>query len=373
MHAIRKAVAVVAILLGLASLRGAAQQQSPLVSTSPTLPLLESYLELLRQQAGIPGMSAVLVRDRVVAWSKGFGYADVTARISASPDTPYLVGDVSEVIAATLLMQCVEQRHLFLDAAISTLGLSQPESGATLQGLLSHAAPDGSPTPFAFSPDRYSHLTEVMEACAPQPYRKSVAHRVLDAVPTMMSDSVPGTDFANPDLQLPDGLFDPSDVDRYRRTLQRMAVPYRVDSKKRAARNTDLPLMSMTAANGLVSTAMDLAKFDAGLTPIDADDHSALLLPDTLNAMWTPAVGRDGTPLPTGLGWFVQSYNGQRLVWQFGNVPGAYSALVLKMPDRGVTFILLANSDGLSAPFQLAQGDVTKSVFASVFLKLFLS
>jgi CubicO group peptidase (beta-lactamase class C family) len=371
MNAIRKLGAVVAILLGLASLRGVAQQQAPLISTSPTLPLLESYLESLRQQAGIPGMSGVLVRDRVIAWSRGFGYADVNSRISAAPDTPYLVGDVSEIFAATLLMQCVEQRHLFLDDPISSLGLSQPEPDATLRGLLSHTAPAGSPTPFVFSPDRYSHLTEVMEVCAPQPYRKSIAHRLLD--PAAMIDSVPGSDFANPDLELPDGLFDPADVDRYRRTLQRMAVPYRVDSKKRATRNTDLPLMTITAANGLVSTAMDLGKFDGALTPVDADDHSAFLLPDTLNTMWAPAFGQNGTQLPTGLGWFVQSYNGEKIVWSFGNVPGAYSALILKLPNRGVTFILLANSDGLSAPFNLAQGDVTKSVFASVFLKLLIS
>jgi CubicO group peptidase (beta-lactamase class C family) len=372
MDAIRKPVAVVAFLLGLMSLSGAAQQQTPLLSTTPTLPLLGSYLEALRQQAGIPGMSGVLVRDRAIAWSQGFGFADVNARISAAPDTPYLVGDVSEIFAATLLMQCVEQRHLDLDAPISKLGLSDPEPDTTLRLLLSHAAPDGAPTPFVFSPDRYSHLTEVMEACAPQPYRKSVAHRLLDSK-SNMNDSVPGTDFADPDLQLPDGLFDPSDVDRYRHTLQRLAVPYRVDAKKRATRNTDLALMPVTASNGLVSTAIDLGKFDAALTPVDVDDASAFLLQDTLNAMWTPAFGRNGAQLPTGLGWFVQFYNGEKIVWSFGNVPGAYSALVLKMPNRGVTFILLANSDGLSAPFNLAQGDVTKSVFASVFLKLFLS
>jgi hypothetical protein len=43
---------------------------------------------------------------------------------------------------------------------------------------------------------------------------------------------------------------------------------------------------------------------------------------------------------------------------------------VIKLPERGLTFILLANSDGLSAPFQLQAGDVTKSVFASLFLRL---
>jgi hypothetical protein len=76
--------------------------------------------------------------------------------------------------------------------------------------------------------------------------------------------------------------------------------------------------------------------------------------------------------MPTGLGWFVQNYNGQRLYWQFGNIPGAYSSLILKVPARHVTLILLANSDGLSTPFPLQDGDVTSSLFAKTFLKLFV-
>ena len=35
-----------------------------------------------------------------------------------------------------------------------------------------------------------------------------------------------------------------------------------------------------------------------------------------------------------------------------------------------MTFILLANSDGLSATFQLPAGNVTKSLFATLFLRL---
>lgn len=371
MYRISKPVAALAMLIAIFLAHPQAQQK-PSTLTGSVLPLLESYLESLRQQAGIPGMSGVLVRDRVVAWSKGFGFADQTARIAATPDTPYLVGDVSELFASTLLLQCVEQRHLFLDDPISTLGLTQPEPSATLRGLLSHTALDGSTTPFLFSPDRFSRLTDVMEACAPQPYRKSIAHRILDAA--VMLDSVPGTDLVDPNLSLPDGLFDPSDLDRYRQVLSHLAVPYKVDGKARATRNTDLQPMPVTASNGLVSTAMDLAKFDAALTPQDADDHTALLLPTTLSLAFTNTVTASGVTLPTGLGWFVQTYStGDKLVWAFSNVPGAYSALVLKLPGRGITFILLANSDGLSSPFQLTEGDVTKSLFASVFLKLFTS
>ena len=43
---------------------------------------------------------------------------------------------------------------------------------------------------------------------------------------------------------------------------------------------------------------------------------------------------------------------------------------MVKVPGRNITMILLANSNGLSAPFPLHEGDVTRSLFAAVFLRL---
>jgi hypothetical protein len=45
--------------------------------------------------------------------------------------------------------------------------------------------------------------------------------------------------------------------------------------------------------------------------------------------------------------------------------------LILKVPDKEVTLILLANSDGASAPFDLGAGDVLTSPFAVAFLRRF--
>jgi len=108
----------------------------------------------------------------------------------------------------------------------------------------------------------------------------------------------------------------------------------------------------------------DLARFDAAL------DDAVLLRSESLSVAWTPA-NFTGTPLPTGLGWFVQNYQGERLVWHFSHIPGAYSGLILKMPSRRLTLIMLANSDGLSAGASLEQGDVTASPFVKIFLRLF--
>jgi len=87
--------------------------------------------------------------------------------------------------------------------------------------------------------------------------------------------------------------------------------------------------------------------------------------------MWTPVTAANGQAMPTGLGWFVQTYNGHDVYWQFGTMNG-YSSLILKVPAQRLTLILLANSDGLSSGFNLQDGDVTTSLFARTFLKLFV-
>jgi CubicO group peptidase (beta-lactamase class C family) len=112
-----------------------------------------------------------------------------------------------------------------------------------------------------------------------------------------------------------------------------------------------------------VTTVRDLAQFDAAL------DEGVLLNREVIGYMRGGA--QPGTP--SGLGWFVQAYNGQHLVWHFGVAPGAYSSLFLKVPSRNLTLILLANSDGLTGPFALDRGDVTTSLFAKLFLSLFVS
>jgi hypothetical protein len=73
-----------------------------------------------------------------------------------------------------------------------------------------------------------------------------------------------------------------------------------------------------------------------------------------------------------GLGWFVQPYLGQPIVWQFGAASEGHSGLIVKAPNDGMTLILLANSDGLVSPAKLEEGDVMASLFARLFLRFFL-
>jgi hypothetical protein len=92
--------------------------------------------------------------------------------------------------------------------------------------------------------------------------------------------------------------------------------------------------------------------------------------------MWSNAIVSDGNNVriqtPTGLGWFVQTAGGEPLVWTFGHIPDASSALILKMPRKNLTLIMLSNSGGLAEGYNFEQGDVTTSPFVKVFLRLFI-
>lgn len=334
-------------------------QQSPVFTPNGALPVLDNYLDAFRKQAGIPGMSAAVVREGAVIWEKGYGYQNTASRIPATPDTPYLVGDLSETLAAIMLLECAERRQLYLDEPIRKYGGQLPEPDITIRQVLSHTSA-ALEEPFDYSPERFSQLTNVVEHCALHSYRKSLALLLERAA---MQDSVPGTDLWHSDTVVRDDEFEKEDLDRYRRVLDRMAVPYKIDTRLRAER-TELPPMGITAAGGLVSTVRDLARLDATL------DSNVILGRETLDAAWNPVVTPSGFVSPMGLGWFVQSHRGERVVWHFGMIGNAYSSLLLKLPDRRITFILLANSDGLSATFQLSSGNVTKSLFATLFLRL---
>ena len=348
------------ILLSVLAATVVIAQQPPVFTPFGALPVLDNYLEAFRKQTGIPGMSAAVVRDGVIIWEKGYGYQYTASRIPATPVTPYLVGDLSGTVAAVLLLQCSERRQLYLDDPIRKYGGELPEANVTIAQVLSHTTP-GLEEPFTYSPERYAQLTAVMEHCGEaRSYRKSVA-LLLDSA--AMQNSVPGTDLWHLDTVLREGEFDGDTVDRYRRVLDRMAVPYKVDTRLRAEK-TELPPITMNASGGLVTTVRDLARLDAML------DSNGILLQETLDTAWNPVASGVGLVSPMGLGWFVQSHNGERVVWHFGNIGNAYSALLLKLPERKLTFILLANSDGLSATFQLPAGNVTKSLFATLFLRL---
>jgi CubicO group peptidase (beta-lactamase class C family) len=318
--------------------------------------LFTRYLDPLRTQAAIPGLSATVVSGGRVVWEAGFGYADVERRVAAAPDTPYRIASLTKTFASTLLLRCVESGMLDLDQPMRTFGVTTPDPSATVRQVLAMASDAPAGSAYHYDGNRYATLTTVIDVCARAPFRQALQTQILDRL--AMTDSVPGQDLETPPADVA-GLFDAATLARYRSVIARLAKPYATQDGHAVL--ADYPPRGMSAAAGLISTVRDLVRYDAAI------DGNTLVRRESQTLAWTPFVLTSGQRSPYGLGWFSQTTTAGRAIWHYGLWP-TFSSLILKLPDRGVTLILLANSDGLSARFPLADGDVTVSPFARAFV-----
>jgi CubicO group peptidase (beta-lactamase class C family) len=321
-----------------------------------------AYLDSLRDQAGIPGLAAAIVDTNGVVWERAYGRQDVARAVATRPDTPFNADGLTQTLTAAMVLRCAEERRLSLDDAVGSYGIPTAEPEASVRQLLTHTSgpPDG--LVFLLRPERLAPLWPIVRACAIESYRETIAnllHRLA------RFDSVPGPNIVSV-VPPAEGVPHPADVERYAAILQRRATPYFVDGRSRAAPSIYPDSASvLTPSTGLVTTVRDLAKFDLALK------QGILLTPDTLEQAWS-APSANGEPLPHGLGWFVQIYNGEKVAWQFGMAENASSSLMITLPARGLTLIVMANSDGLVKLYSPAKGDVTLSPFARLFLNLFV-
>ena len=321
-----------------------------------------AYLDSLRDQAGIPGLAAAIVDFNGIVWERAYGRQNIAASIATRTDTPFNADGLTQTITAAMVLRCAEARRLGLDDTVGSFGVATVEPDASVRQLLTHTsgAPDN--LTFLLRPERLGPLQPIVRLCADDSYRETFAtllHRLG------MFDSVPGPDMLT--IAPPaEGVPHPTDVERYAAILQRRATPYFVGDDRRALQSSyPAATARLTPAAGLVTTVRDLAKFDLALK------QGLLLEAGTLDAAWsTPSA--NGTALPHGMGWFVQYYGGEKVVWQFGMAESASSSLMIMLPARKLTLILMANSDGLVNLYSPANGDVTSSPFARLFLNLFV-
>jgi len=307
------------------------------------------YLDALRIQAGIPGMAAAIVGPVGVNWDTAYGLQDVDRNVATRVDTPFQLDGTTQTIVASLALRCVGDGWLSLDDTAGKFDPSSPDAGATIRQLLTHTSGSAGNLTFSYRPERMAPVAAAVASCTDSTFRWGVANFINRF---SMVDSVPGSDIVQ--LTAPAEGFLASDLDRYAGALRRLATP------------SAYVASTLTPGSGLISTVQDLERFDLALK------QGVVLQPEWRSLAWTPPTDANGLPLPHAYGWFVQTYNGERIAWQFGVSDNASSSMVITVPSRGLTLILLANSQGLARPFNLSAGDVTVSPFARLFLSIFL-
>ena len=276
--------------------------------------MFDAELQDLQTALGIPGLAYVIVADSGPVASRAFGTAQPPDSAPFTTSTPRRIASITKSLTAIVALQLVEEGRLDLDAPARQYAseLSVPQE-VRVRHLLSHTSEGTIGTGYIYSSTRYAMLGRIIEAAAETTFATAVGCRILD----------------------------------------RAGMP-------------PFPSPDLGAHAALVSTVEQMGKY------LTALEQGALLPSDVVNRLAVPSRAGNGLPLPTSLGWFAQSVQGQQVMWSFGQDDPEHSgALLIRLPERQLSLFVLANSNVLSDPFRLLMGDATKSPFAMSFLRLF--
>ena len=324
-----------------------------LTSRRDHLQAFDREIRAIARLLDLPGMVVVVAQDGKIAHQLEWGHADVESNTPVTVKHIFPIASVTKTFTATLIMQMVDEGLLSLDDPMIDYWYPSffpmritPEY--RIRHVLGHTAQGTPGRTFVYNGGRYGFAYGVFEKVGGLTMQERLIRRVL--TPLKMESTMPGTG-----------------DERYKHLRDRLVTPYRHDPvQHRHIRSAnELRMGELYASSGMASSALDLVRYAHAL------DTNLLFSADAHAAMTQPAVSTDGDVLPHAVGWFVQNYDGQKLVWHYG-YGAADSALLVRVPRRNLTFVALANSDQMSACSLLGDGDLLTSPVAISFVKHFV-
>ena len=320
---------------------------------------LDDYVREQMQARHIPGLSLVVVRDGKIVKAQSYGLANVELNAPATNESVFEIGSITKQLTATAVMLLVEEGKIKLDERIDAyLSDAHPPdawNAVTVRHLLTHTSGIKTYTglpgfefsrhlkkeefvkalstfPLDFQPDEkwaysnsgYNLLGFILEKASGEPYWEFMAERIykpLGMTATRDRNPVP--------------------------TVKGRVAGY--EWKNNAWINRDADLTDIFSAGATISTALDLAKWDAAL------NTERLLKKSSLEQIWTPIRLNDGKTYPYGFGWDVESLNGHKLISHGGQTAG-FSASIARYVDDKLTIIVLCNLGDIGVAGKVRQG-----------------
>lgn len=301
----------------------------------------EKKLEHLRVRYHIPGLSAGIVNEHQLVWKKGFGFADRERQLTPDENTVYQIASVTKTFGSIILMQQVEAGKVSLDDPISQYGINLgarwgSDPRIKVRHLLTHTAMGNAFNgfkpgyKFRYNGAWYNELGKVIAQSSGHSFGELLLQQII--IPLSLKNTAPSTD---------DSVnFALTGYDKAA-FMQQVAKPYDWKNKQLVPITFNY---GFGPAAGIMSSVADLARYS------NAIDEKKFLNDTTWEKVFTRYVTPKGNTIQYGLGWFIGYYKGVKVVWHTGWWTG-YAALFVKIPDKDLSFIILANSQDLSRPF----------------------
>jgi CubicO group peptidase (beta-lactamase class C family) len=291
--------------------------------------------------------SILVAQDGEVLLSKGYNFANWELKVPNSSQTKFRISSINKPITATLIMMLVERGFIELDSQMCTYLQNCPEhwEEISIRNLLNHTSgiPEYTTLLDAHIDSRVPHsVNGLIELFSDEPlnFSPGESYQYSNSNYVLLGAIIEGASSTFYDFFLQQALLAPLEMENSgmedpREVLDERASGYEILGRALA----NAPYLDMTnafATAGMYSTVEDLYLWDQALY------SNQLLSEESLESMYTPNFGADGSGGEYGMGWQLDEFQGHRKVGHTGRINGFRTYLGRYIDDR-ITIILLSN------------------------------
>lgn len=319
---------------------------------------LDGFMPMQLQQEDIAGAVVVVVKNGSVLFAKGYGYADVKAKVPVSPtSTLFRPGSISKTFTWTAVMQLVEQGEINLDTDVNNyLDFKVPHTfgrPVTMRNLMTHTPgfeevikdlmvnrPDEFPTLQAFVK---AHLPNQIFAPGTIPaysnYGADLAGYIVQRV-----SGLPFEQYVEKNIFQPLGMSHATFLQPLPASLKpMMSNGYALASQD--PKPFELVPPNPAPDGSLSVTGADMARFMIAHLQDGKYGDARILQPQTAEMMHARQFGMDPAVHGMALGFYEESRNGLRIIGHGGDLVYMHSDMHL-IPSENLGFFVSYNSAG---------------------------
>lgn len=341
-----------------------------IVATDPrvaaAVELAQTWLEAQHAYDRIPAVSAAIVHDQELLWSRGFGFADIAAKRPATAGTIYSICSISKLFTSIAVLRERDAGRLHLEEPAGKylpwfkLKKTEGEGDITIEGLLTHASglPRESDSPYWSPPDfRFPTHEQIVEKVAAQSalYPPETYFQYSNLGLTLAGEVVAATSKTSYDTYVRTNILEPLRLTSTTPEMpegergKRLATGY--TALDRQGKREPMPFFlarGIAPAAGYASTAEDLSRFASWQFRLLKKGGTEILKATTLREMQRVHWVDPDFEILWGLGFRVVRREGKTFVGHDGSCPGYRTALIL-MPAEEVGVAFLSNAMGVDS------------------------
>ena len=333
-----------------------AEDEAP---ADPSQSAIDALVKQQMEEQRIPGLSLAVTVDNELIFTKGYGLSNVELQFPALAESVYEVASITKQFTAMGILLLAQDGKLDLDDPVSKRLPGTPAAWEkiTLRHLLTHTSgiPDYDDAGSPLDPRHDYTEDELVRLATTLPLKfqpgarwsySNTAYVLLGIIVHRVSGQ-PYDDF------LRERIFSRLHMGSTRVLNDTDLVPYRASGyqlDEGHLKNQDWmsPSVGGTGDGGLVSSVVDLAKWDSAI------QSGALIPPNRWKEVFTPVTLNSGKAFPYGFGWFIREQNGAPYYEHSGHLQG-FASHILRFPKARVSVVVLANL-AQADPWQIAHG-----------------